>query len=272
MSEKTGAIFALSFKNTGDASLVLQGMSAAKMYVTEGNYGFNSNGVPYANRAKTTLATASTEKTITNVITNQTYYVWVSPLNSTSSGTATVTITPPVKPVTWLLTDRTGDASTKDLDVNLSSKWVDISAAHTVKYAVSFTRSGMATFRSSGNHPVSAYLGDVDVDIYPSNGVPTDFDVADIGDNDFEFSAIVKAGDTYYLWIKCNSEFASSGTYLTIIVPENVSTTRGYWFYVNISGSRFEWVKGTPYIGTNDRRWRESKGYVATADGWPEQY
>ena len=256
VSSMTGQYFGVSFANSGTATISVPSGANLDMFVTDGNYGYDtSDGFPYTYTGK---ATSSLSHSVV-VTSGSTYYVWVKGATSSVSGSISVTITPPSSQ-TWTYTI---DTSILDPSTTVVRSYM-LNAGYGFYMAVRFQHSGTAVFYTEGSYDDIGYLTSSASGYDPSTGVPYNV----IAQNDdggtntnFRIEYSVTASTTYYLWFRMLGA-AGAGTVTLYVVPPSTSTGGKVWIYTS-SG----WVQATPYIYTSGG-WVQATPYIYTSGGW----
>lgn len=284
ISEKTGARFQVSFRQSGKVSIQPDAGSNVILYITKydsqsatGHWGFSSeDGVPYKNSSyeKATGALEFNDYEVLSGI-NDKYWIWISPGNTTGSRSLRITFTP--ASAKW-------KNVTKDSIIEPSSTaTIQFTSTESEMYhcAIEFSEAGEARFYSdtSMSLGLSAWLTSGDSGIDEDNGVPNSSALA--YDNDggaFTITYTVASGTTYYLWWRAPSK-TDSGEIIIYVKPPDSSppptpTDIGFWIGVK-SDSGMVWRKVTLYIGNASREWVKSEPYIGIDDNnphWIDEY
>lgn len=264
--------YEVSFNTSGTAHFYSEGTINVVAYIGGSNNGIDpSNGVPVSKYEAWGTTTLNYDATY-SVTAGTKYYIYVKGKDGGVSGSITVYFTP----TQWTET-YAGDV---DLDSAQKDFTRDIKTFHTYRYDLNFNKNGKVRIWSVGNQssPVDpiAYFGDESRGIDPSNGIPKAYDYMwnDISASNLNFDGevTVVAGVPYYIWVKGINEKSAGICYISFKpTPEGTSGDRGFWIFVNTTGSAYEWVKLTTDIYITSG-WTEAKGYVYTSSGWPDEY
>ena len=131
------------------------------------------------------------------------YYIWVRGNNERTSGTVTLNIEPPPAN-TWTLVE--GEPKTISNNGKYSIK-VSMSRTHIYRYAVTFTKGGIADFTDGQDETVpsgNTLWGFITTGTGwdSSTGEATDGKLLSMNGGLYKKNVAVKAGDTYYLWMR----------------------------------------------------------------------
>lgn len=188
------------------------------------------------------------------------YHLWVKLYNSDKyPGGVTIYISPPPEDTSWTEVDM-GKITLQTSGV---TEPLEIESRHTYKYRLTFSTSGTARFWSTGSINDIAYIGTTDGGISPEEGYPMSYngwgDNTSDTDKNYNFTFEVKAGVTYYFWVKGINSVVSGGIAMAFVPPAD---TGKVWIH-NGSG----WIQATPWIYTGSG-WVRAAPWVYTSDGW----
>lgn len=163
------------------------------------------------------------------------YNIFVRGYTGTERGWCTLYIEPPTPSWTHTLTPLGKISSDYSLSAYIGTYTLKI-------YQMSFATSGVATFSTSGSLDTKGYLNTVS-NYDTSDGEPSSYlaydDDAGSGNN-FSFSYNVKAGTTYYLFVRCYDASSSGTVTVSITAPEEVTRPNNFsWTYSKVQGGTF---------------------------------
>lgn len=222
------------------------------------NTGFDpSTGEPTADTNPITL-NGNTGSTTTNidftaeVTSGSVYYLWIRGYSANMTGSTTVTVSPPAA---WSVYTMAGG---NNLNATLMLETVPIYTKTLTRIEFSIKKAGSVRFYSTGQSDVQVYLS-TSTSYNSSTGVPNNGTITLSGNTgtsttNFDCTATLSAGTTYYLWVRCVSE-SSSGSICVVIVPPTGGSVSGngqvYIYVWNYSTNRGSWLEATPGIYVN---------------------
>lgn len=238
------------------------------------NTGFDvDTGIPTADASPITI-TGDTGTSGVNmnfsasVTANTTYYLWVRGYSTSDSGTTQVTISPPAA---WGVSTVSGG---NNLNQTLMLETVNLYAKTLTRIQFSIRKAGSVRFYSTGQSNVQVYLS-TSTGYNNSTGVPNSGTITLSGNtgtstNNFDCTATLSTGTTYYLWVRGVLESTSGSICVVIVPPTGGSVSGNGQTYIYSYGS---WLEATPYIfvwnyNTNSGSWVEATPGIYVNGSW----
>lgn len=212
--------YSVKFTNSGTATFETSGSLDTVGYLSTST-GFDSeDGVPSSYVAyNDDGGSGSNFKISYSVSANTTYYIWMRCYSITSSGSTTLTITPPgggssdISTYTW---SNVSAAKSQALTIGVGGAY---------RFKITFAKSGSATFYTTGSTDTYGYLSTSTTwdssSRAPNSYLKNDDDSGT--DNNFSITYNVTAGTTYYAYVRLYSATTSGSTTFCVTPPSGIS-------------------------------------------------
>lgn len=211
--------YSVRFSSSGTATFETSGSLDTMGYLST-TTGFDSDeGVPTSYIAyNDDGGSGSNFKISYSVSANTTYYIWMRCYAITSSGSTTLTITPPggsssdIQTYTW-----TGVSAAK-------SQSLTIATGGAYRFKITFAKSGSATFYTSGSVDTYGYLS-LSATWDSSSRAPNSYIAYndDTEGSNFSITYNVTAGTIYYAYVRLYNATASGNTTFHVTPPSGIS-------------------------------------------------
>lgn len=265
------------FDQTGEVTFYSTGNADTIAYLSANSQdAFDDvNGVPYNYLISDDDSGSGSNFSITYTVqANTGYYLWVRTYNGNSYSDGNVVIGVEMSgggSTVWDVTSMSGG-------YNLSStsmlESVPIYAKTLTRISFSIRKAGSVRFYSTGQLDVQVYLS-TSTSYNDSTGVPNSGTITLSGNtgtstNNFDCTATLSAGTTYYLWVRGVLESTSGSICVVIVPPSGGSVSGNGQTYIYNSGS---WLEATPYIyiwnfNTNSGSWVETTPGIYVNGNW----
>lgn len=202
---------------------------------------------------------------------NHVYHLWFRQFSGyevQSSVTISVSMT---IPTSWDVYSMNGGSN---LNQTLMLETVPIYAKTLTRISFSIRKAGSVRFYSTGQSNVQVYLS-TSTSYNDSTGVPNSGTITLSGNtgtstNNFDCTATLSTGTTYYLWVRGVLESTSGSICVVIVPPTGGSVSGNGQTYIYSYGS---WLEATPYIyiwnfNTNSGSWVEATPGIYVNGSW----
>lgn len=238
------------------------------------NTGFDpSSGEPTPDTNPITL-NGNTGSTTTNidftaeVTSGSVYYLWIRGYSANMTGSTTVTVSPPAA---WGVSTMSGGTN---LNKSVMLESVPIITKTLTRIDFTIKKAGSVRFYSTGQTDVQVFLS-TSTSYNSSTGIPNSNTISlsgntGTGTTNFDCTATLSAGTTYYLWVRGVTESTSGSIAVVIVPPSGGSVSGNGQVYIYSYGS---WLEATPYIyvwnySTNSGSWVEATPGILLNGSW----
>lgn len=219
-----GIYFKAKFARSTSVTVSITSTYKSTIYVTNADYGFNSNtGAPYTNSSHTTEASGGETQSFTANTTDD-YYIWVRGIPSRSSTGIVLEIA--LGTAYWTYTDRSEITS---IDRIMDTPSYELRYHVGSRLRVTFRSSGSIYFKLNAVsgailYVTGSYTSTESYGFDTSDGVPYTNLSHDKATGGREYTVTVTAGTTYWLWISPGTLSETIQASVTI-VPSYVQWT-----------------------------------------------